>query len=228
MEGETHFQELVRWAEERLREQIAAVDYIRDDIGLAPSDEQILDHLDCLETARAASDLVAKAFENHQKPLFEHDLGVAFQKGLAPDEKLHPIRDPYIALLHVFLEASRFDRDQFDAISLHAAGYVEMGSPMPYEIRRFIAAYLKGDLKRPRVKGAPRKGGLLNSLIYAVIIDLIETHHLNPMRSESESTGTSACDVVAKAMANLRRRPQGYSTIKRIYLTQNTAQEDPF
>ncbi|NIY97352.1 MAG: hypothetical protein HWE39_12020 [Oceanospirillaceae bacterium] len=65
-------------------------------------------------------------------------------------------------------------------------------------------------------------------MIYAVIIDLIDTHHLNPMRSESESTGISACDVVARAMANLRRRPQGYSTIKRIYLTQNAAQDDLF
>ncbi|NIY96799.1 hypothetical protein HC022_11295 [Salipiger sp. HF18] len=158
MEGETHFQELVRWAEERLREQIATVDCIRNDIGLAPSDEQILEHVDRLETTRAASEMVARAFENHQKPLLEHDLGVAFQKGLAPGGKPHPRRDSYVALLDVFLEACRFDRDQFDALSLHAAGYVEMGSPMPYEIRRFIAAYLKGDLKRPSVKGAPRKG----------------------------------------------------------------------
>ena len=225
MEGETHFQELVRWAEERLREQIATVDFIRNDIGLTPSDEQIFEHLTRLETARAASNVGTQSFDKQQKPLFLHDLEDAFRKGLSPDGKLHSSRAPYIALLDDSLKKCRSDTGWFDAISLHAAEYVATGTPMPTEIRRFIVARLKGDLKRPRVKGAPRKGDLLNSLIYAVIIDLIGTHHLNPMRSESEPTGTSACDVVATALVNLRMTPRSYSRIKHIYLTKNAAQK---
>ncbi|WBU54433.1 flavodoxin [Paracoccus sp. SCSIO 75233] len=67
---------------------------------------------------------------------------------------------------------------------------LRIAKPMPFDIRRFISAYLKGEMTRPSERGAPRKGALLNRLICGVIEDLIDIYDLNlPLNFHPAVTG---------------------------------------
>ena len=220
------FEGMVRWAEEQLQSQVDKYREIRNELGLSATDERILEHLSHLEEARAASDTTPDRGKGDQTTLLQFELEAAFRSGLLPDGSTLPNTTPYSSLLRNLLEQSQTNADAFDVLSIHAANYVENGGNIPLEVRQFIVRQLRGDLQRPKTVGAPPQGTLLDELIYPVIVDLIEAHNLKPTHSESKATGTSACAVVAQAMANLRLLPQGYSTIKRIYFSQKSAQKD--
>ncbi|TCP58430.1 hypothetical protein EV663_12712 [Rhodovulum bhavnagarense] len=228
MVDDDRFEKLVRRAEEQLREQFAVYDEIRNGLGFAARDEQVAQHITELQAARAASRVAAKGFAHQQMPLVEFGLLVAFNNGLSPEAEQTPSKDPYIALLRDFLEQAPSDATVFDALSLHASEYVSDGIAMPNEIRRFIAARLRGHLKRPSEKGAPRNARLIHALIYPLIIELVEQHDLKPTHNEAEENGTSACAVISKAMKNLGLLPQSYEAIKRLYLKENAIQGDGF
>lgn len=226
MRYDDRFQDLVRWAEEQLREQFAVYDDIRNGVAFSARDEQVAQHIMELEVARAASTLAAKGFAHQQMPLVEFDFLVAFSDGLSPEDEQPPSKDPYIALLRDFLEQAQTDTTVFDALSLHASEYVSDGAAMPIEIRQFIAARLRGHLKRPAEKGAPRNARLMHALIYPLIVELVEHQDLKPTHNEAEENGTSACAVISTAMKNLGLLPQSYKAIKRLYLRENAGRDD--
>ena len=220
------FEGMVRWAEEQLQSQVDKYREVRNELGLSAADERILEHISHLEEARAASDTTPDRGKGDQTTLLQFELEAAFRSGLLPDGSTLPNTTPYSSLLRNLLEQSQTNADAFDALSIHAANYVENGGNIPLEVRQFIVRHLRGDLQRPKAVGAPPQGTLLDELIYPVIVDLVAAHNLKPTHSEFKATGTSACAVVAQAMANLRLLPQGYSTIKRIYFSQKSAQKD--
>lgn len=215
------YQELLRFAEETLRDQLEAADHIQNEIGWTPADEQLLEHASRLEAAFDDSVLAVAGFADQQVPLSRYEIDLAWRRGMAVNDTPPPAPEPYIGLLREYLDHASTDASIFDALSLHANQYIADARPMPVEIRRFISACLKGEMTRPSKRGAPRKSQLLNRLICGVIEDLIVIHDLRPTHNEALEKDISACAIVADAMVQLRMRPQSYSMIKYIWFNRD-------
>lgn len=215
------FLQHVRWAEGLLRDQFEVMEEIRGAIGWTDQDERVLDNLTRLETAREENALSARQIALEQVSLDLCDIEDAFRQGLAPEGKFPTERNPYLRLLKELAETSCHEAASFDAMVIHATQYLNYAESMPVEIRRFVIACLNGELNRPIKRGPHTKGTLMNGLIYDVVVDLVDRFDLKPTHNEAAEEGKSACWVVAKAMVNLRARPQSYQSIKRIYFLEN-------
>ena len=84
------------------------------------------------------------------------------------------------------------------------------------EVRDWLSRYLRGEISAPAKKaGRKQKTGPHNVIEFCV--SLLADNGMNATRNDA-SPPESACDAVAKALAELGMEPTTFKAVKRIYL----------
>lgn len=210
---------IVAWAREELKEgfeKFEAIDFTEHDEAIL----ELSDELHELEKGRS-EDLRQQVLRREEYQLTE--LREAFYAGLSPNgEARHPV--PYNQRLRVLSRRAYADQVAYDALGLHIAFMVSDGQPLVPELRTFIIDVQLYNRQRPdRSRGHRVDTRYRNMVISCVITEICARFTLNPTRNAEAKAGKfSACDAVAEAMATLRRKPQSYPQVVRIWLATNT------
>jgi hypothetical protein len=116
------------------------------------------------------------------------------------------------------------DPDYFDALRFGAAQQLSLGIDFPLIIRHWIVEYLQG--KRVRPKSASGRGSSIGWHInIALTVDLLVRAGMTATRNDASDT-TSACDAVARALAELGLPPSSYARVKKIWLDIRRAKDE--
>ena len=108
------------------------------------------------------------------------------------------------------------DAKFFDAAKHLAAYYIEQRTPLPHEYERWIAEVLRGETHRPKGKaGRPSAKGKDRALC-RIIQEIVKHTNLTATRN-TEGPPRSACDAVAKAMAELGMHPASWSHVTQVW-----------
>lgn len=95
------------------------------------------------------------------------------------------------------------------------------GDPIPSSFRGLAASLMTGELSEPRRKAGAKETAYLHSRIMWAVELLI--HSGMTATRNDESKPVSACDAVAKALAQLKLKPLTFSGVKKIWLDHRWA-----
>lgn len=109
------------------------------------------------------------------------------------------------------------DIDVFDQLAGGLAIKLNWGCELSKAEQSWVADVLLGKRVRPKRSGRPRKSTLEHISIVMAIYYACRNHGYLPTRNETREDHVSACDVVAEAMVRLRKQPQSFAHIKRIW-----------
>jgi len=157
--------------------------------------------------------------------LAEEELRRAWRAGIAPDDHASLGRTPYLKYLTYMVKLAVRNVECFDALRRHAAGFVDRGDVMPFELRSFLTKILRDDVLRPVRRGSPKIHEARDILLHALLHDIMERFQVTGMRGRAASETTSACDILAEAMPRRPRLPKSYGAVERILLKGNKALE---
>lgn len=118
-----------------------------------------------------------------------------------------------------WIEISAHSRVIFDSVSLRCAQLLRNGVDIPTPLRIWIADVLSGDRQPPPTPKNDRRGSSsleLRDLQIFYVVQRLVNFGLRATRNET-APRLSACDAVAKALAQLRKSPASYDQIKKIY-----------
>ena len=113
---------------------------------------------------------------------------------------------------------------KFDALMRVAAPSSENPQPLHLDVVLWLAKYLRGQVARPLKAAGRKKGFERYFIIHSIVKDLVLVGGMTATRND-ESEATSACDAVAKALADLDLMPRSYDRVKHIWLLGN---KEPF
>lgn len=211
---------MVAWITPLLDEVLAAIDEIESRIGLSGADERLLNLVELLDRALHAE--TAPAGDR-----LDPSETAAPVAGLATDYEVD-LTDEARVLRHLiweelvtFLEG-KSDRDAvvFDALCVWVAREIRNGQPVPEPLSVFASDVVLG--KRMRPASYARRSNTLarNRLFRDLIMSTVETFGVRLTRSDASYDRPSACDVLAEAMKGLKRKPESYAAIKRIWMSR--------
>lgn len=113
------------------------------------------------------------------------------------------------------IDGAKTSFDAFQILLLGIASEVEKGAELHPKQRKWLAQYLRSrNLPPPKGKGRPESAGLHNIIAHAVA-DLVESG-MTATRND-ESPALSACDAVARALAQLSLSPITFGRVKKIW-----------
>lgn len=87
---------------------------------------------------------------------------------------------------------------------------------MPTEARDWLLKVLRDEIQRPKAKAGRKPKDWTYVLIWAAILSRVNEGMVATRNDASEPT--SACDAVAKALAELNLTPSTFDGVKRIWL----------
>jgi len=213
----------VAWTREQLDEIFVELKRIEATISL--SDIDVLALVEQLN-ALAGSDGSWGADAARTGALMDEELRRAWRAGLAPDDHVPAGRSPYLRHLTHMVQLAGRNVECFDALRLHAAGFVDRGDAMPFELRLFVARVLRDDMLRPVRRGSPKINTARDFFLHALLHEIMERFSVTGMRGREASERTSACDILAEAMPRRPRLPKSYGAIERILLKGNKTWDD--
>ena len=116
------------------------------------------------------------------------------------------------------LRDAESDWQAFNVLRLGLALLLEHDKlEMRPEVRDWLSRYLRGEISAPAKKaGRKQKTGPHNVIEFCV--SLLVDNGMNATRSDATRPPESACDAVAKALAELGMEPTTFEAVKRIYL----------
>lgn len=142
-----------------------------------------------------------------------------------------PEDSPYHVYLRLLIEDASRDPAAFEVLALLAARAIDAGEPMAKELRKFAVDVLREQIQSPIARGAPPIHSARNTLIHALLLDIVDRFEVTPTRNKGASSGDSACDIVAETMPRKARLPKSYSQIEAIWLqgerTDREEEADP-
>lgn len=123
--------------------------------------------------------------------------------------------------ISALVELSRTQGLSWDATNLVAIEFISKGHMLPEDLRNWVVALLEGEIKKPKTpkrfsRGWPGDLDQRNIEIHAVVSKLISEGMPFVMSSDG-AKGTSACNAVAEALAELKMETGSYETIRKIY-----------
>ncbi|MDS9467921.1 hypothetical protein RGQ15_10120 [Paracoccus sp. MBLB3053] len=168
-----------------------------------------------LEEQRSAQ---LRGLDGNPADLSEPTILLACKRGCSPTGDLH-FADPYERELARLLKLASEDKLSFDILNHHATFLLGKGAPLPVQLRLFLMGVLTGRLSSPSISGRPKIPSLRDEYIHDLVGEVAQKFHLKPTRNDSPGANAfSASDAVAQAMVQLRRRPQSYDVIRKIWL----------
>lgn len=110
------------------------------------------------------------------------------------------------------------DREGWDALRLGVAHAVARGEEIPSEAAEWLALNLRGEIERPHGTPGTHEAEGLHVAIYLAVHTLVQSG-MNATRNDA-SEPTSACDAVAKAMAEIGLQPATFYGVKKVWLAK--------
>lgn len=213
----------VAWTREQLADLLETLRKIEDTASRSDLDVlEIAEHLNDL----ASSDDSWRGQAEQLGDLTQESLRRAFSAGLAGSTEAPFDHAPYIQLLKDIFKQSETSAKHFDALSLHAANFIDRGEPLAYELRLFVCKILRNDLKRPSQRGAPLIHPAREKVLYALLLDIMDKFGVPGTRARNQEERTSACDILREAIPNRSGLPKSYVAIERIFLAGNKSLDD--
>ena len=114
------------------------------------------------------------------------------------------------------------DREGWDTLRLGVAHAVARGEEIPSEAAEWLALNLRGEIERPRGTPGTHEAEGLHVAIYLAVHALVQSG-MNATRNDNskrEGAETSACDAVAKAMAEIGLQPATFYGVKKVWLAK--------
>lgn len=110
------------------------------------------------------------------------------------------------------------DREGWDVLRLGLANAIDRGDEIPREALQWLARHLRGEIERPDgTPGTHDAEGLHVAIFMAV--HMLAQKGMKPTRNDA-SEPTSACDAVAKAMAEIGLQPATFYGVKKVWLAK--------
>jgi hypothetical protein len=110
------------------------------------------------------------------------------------------------------------DREGWDTLRLGVAHAVARGDEIPPEATEWLALKLRGEIKSPHGTPGTHEAEGLHVAIYLAVHTLVQSG-MNATRNDA-SEPTSACDAVAKAMAEIGLQPATFYGVKKVWLAK--------
>lgn len=107
----------------------------------------------------------------------------------------------------------------FDALTEGLAILLETEHPIPTSARKWLANYLRGEVKPPKRKaGADSREWLHLSI--ASIISSLRDKGVKPTRGDAAKVHRSGCDIVAEVLREAGLEPTTFEGVKKVWLNK--------
>lgn len=114
-----------------------------------------------------------------------------------------------------FIEKTK-DYEEFSVACFTIANALERGDALPPPVAKWLAGYLRGEVKKPKRKQG-RPNDILTPFWIVAAVNSCVHKGLKATRNDV-SEPVSACDAVAEALCILNLEPTSYEGVKRVWL----------
>jgi hypothetical protein len=114
------------------------------------------------------------------------------------------------------------DREGWDALRLGVANAVARGDEIPPDAAEWLALILRGEIEKPHGTPGTHEAEGLHVAIFLAVHKLVQSGMKATRNDNSKREGaeTSACDAVAKAMAEIGLQPATFYGVKKVWLAK--------